>query len=58
MIVVHVDVAVSLKKHIQNTLCMVVGPTCVPACLFKMSNVVYSNVTSRMGIIQKHKDYL
>lgn len=39
MIVVHVDVAVSTENHIQNILCMVVW-SCVPACLFKMSNVV------------------
>ena len=40
MIVVHVDVAVGMEKHIQKMLCMVYGPACVPACLFKMSTVV------------------
>lgn len=40
MIVVHVDVAVSLEKHIQNILCMVVWSCLCSACFFKLSDVI------------------
>ena len=39
MTVVHVDVAVSME-NIFRKCAWLYGPACVPACLFKMSNVV------------------